>query len=109
MNLQTKNLEDYLVIEFDGKLDAVTADDTENKINDIINHGNNKIILDFTNLSFVSSLGLRVILATLKKVKALNGKLKVCNMNEEITEVFEISGFSTIFNVFETLEQALKA
>jgi anti-anti-sigma factor len=107
MNLDTKTLEDYLVIEFDGRLDAVTADEVEVKIYDLINRGNKNIILDFAKLMFISSLGLRVVLATLKKVKALGGKLRVCNMNEEITEVFDISGFNSIFTIFETLEQAL--
>ena len=107
MNLHTKTLEDYLVIEFDGRLDAVTADEVEVQINDLINRGNKNIILDFVNLTFISSLGLRVVLATLKKIKALSGKLRVCNMNEEITEVFDISGFNSIFSIFETLDKAL--
>jgi anti-anti-sigma factor len=107
MNLHTKTLEDYLVIEFDGRLDAVTADEVEVQIYDLINRGNKNIILDFSNLVFISSLGLRVVLATLKKIKALGGKLRVCNMNEEITEVFDISGFNSIFSIFESLEQAL--
>lgn len=107
MNLHTKTIEDYLVIEFDGRLDAITADNVEVKINDFINRGNKNIILDFANLVFISSLGLRVVLATLKKIKAVSGKLRVCNMNEEITEVFDISGFNAIFIIFETLDEAL--
>jgi len=109
MNLHTKTLEDYLVIEFDGRLDAVTADDVETQINGMINHGNKNLILDFSNLTFISSLGLRVVLATLKKIKALGGKLRVCNMNEEITEVFDISGFNAIFSIFDSLDSALKS
>jgi len=109
MNLQTKTLKDYLVIEFDGRLDAVTADEVEVQIYDLINLGNKNIIFDFSNLTFISSLGLRVVLATLKKIKALSGKLRVCNMNEEITEVFEISGFNSIFSIFESLDKALEA
>jgi anti-anti-sigma factor len=54
-------------------------------------------------------LGLRVVLATLKKIKALGGKLRVCNMNEEITEVFDISGFNAIFSIFDSLDSALKS
>ncbi|MEI6090631.1 MAG: STAS domain-containing protein [bacterium] len=107
MNLHTKTLEDYLVIEFDGRLDAVTADEVEVQIFDLINRGSKNIILDFSNLTFISSLGLRVVLATLKKIKALGGKLRVCNMNEEITEVFDISGFNSIFSIFESLDKAL--
>ncbi len=107
MNLQTKTLEDYLVIEFDGRLDAVTADEVEVQIYDLINRGDKNVVLDFSNLTFISSLGLRVVLATLKKIKALGGKLRVCNMNDEITEVFEISGFNTIFSIFDTLDQAV--
>jgi anti-anti-sigma factor len=58
-------------------------------------------------LDYISSAGLRVLLATAQKLQAEDGALRVCNLNETVQEVFDISGFSTILSVFKTETEAL--
>jgi anti-anti-sigma factor len=69
--------------------------------------GVKKILLDLTNLDFISSAGLRVLLATAQELKEDGGDLRVCSLNREVKEVFDISGFSTLLMVFDNEAKAL--
>ena len=97
-----------LVVKVTGRMDAVTAPDFEKKCIKWIDEGEKVFILDFKGLEYISSAGLRSILAAGKKLKAQNGKLLFCNMNGMVKGVFDISGFASIFPIFDTLEQALE-
>ena len=65
------------------------------------------IPLNFAALEYISSAGLRVLLATAKKLKASGGDLKICSLNDTVQEVFDISGFSSILTVSKDQEEAL--
>jgi anti-anti-sigma factor len=60
-----------------------------------------------TKLDFISSAGLRVLLATAQELKQDGGDLRVCSLNESVKEVFDLSGFSTLLMVLENEETAL--
>lgn len=101
----TKNSE-TLILEFVGRLDTGTAPKVEMEVNKQL-ETNKKIIIDLAKTEFISSAGLRVFLATAKKLMAAGGKLRICNPNEVVSEVFQISGFNTILDVKGSLEDAL--
>ena len=86
-----------LVIEVIGRLDTTTAPQLENEVKNSLD-GIESLILDFAKLEYVSSAGLRVILAAQKKMTA-QGSLTVKNVNDDIMEVFEITGFSDILTI----------
>ena len=102
---QTKNGE-YLVLEFTGNLDTGTSPAVEKQVNELIENGELKFVFNFENTKYMSSSGLRVLLATAKKLKK-QGELKISNLNSVIEEVFDVSGFSSILNVYKTQEDAL--
>ena len=106
MKLNEMQKQDFTVIEFTGNLDTNTSPDVEKRINALIEEGNLKFVLNFAQTEYMSSSGLRVLLATAKKLKG-KGELKISNLNSVIEEVFDVSGFSTILNVFKTEEGAL--
>ncbi len=88
-----------LVVSPAGRLDSVTAGGFEAQLLKHIGEGTNKMVLDFAKLDYISSAGLRVVLLAGKKLKAAGGKLALCELNQQIREVFAISGFITIFAV----------
>ena len=92
-----------------GRIDSVTSTDFDSKITDLLAKGLIKVIIDFSGTDFISSAGLRVLLMKAKQAKNLSGKIVLSNMSESIDEVFEVSGFSTIFNIYKTAEEAMKA
>ncbi len=97
---------EYKVIEFSGNLDTATSPDVEKRVNECIENGDLKFVFNFENTKYMSSSGLRVLLATAKKLRG-KGELKVSNLNSVIEEVFDVSGFSSILNVYRTEEEAL--
>ena len=65
------------------------------------------LLVNFSELEYISSAGLRSILATAKQLKARNGEIMFTGLKNTVKEVFEISGFYSIFKTFETEEEAL--
>ena len=85
------------VFELEGRLDTVTAPDLEKELRDSFD-AVNELTLDFSKLEYISSAGLRVLLAA-QKVMDRKGGMKVTNANETIMEIFEVASFLDILTV----------
>ena len=108
MEITIKDVGDVKVVQFQGHLDSNTSQEAENCLNDLLSQQATKILVDFENLDYISSAGLRVLLSTAKQLKTNDGKLRLCNLNETVQEIFDMSGFSTILQVFKTESLALE-
>ena len=92
-----KNLDnDSLTIELKGRLDTTTAPDLENELN---LDGVNSLVLNFKDLDYVSSAGLRVLLGAQKKMNSNGGSMVIKEVKPEIMEVFEMTGFDSILTI----------
>ncbi|MDX1571153.1 MAG: STAS domain-containing protein [Xanthomonadales bacterium] len=109
MNIETRTKGEICVLHFEGNFDSNTASDAESVINELIEDGKLKIVANFENLNFISSAGLRVLLATAKRLNASGGDLRVCCLNQTVQEVFDISGFGTILTVNQTEDEAIRS
>ena len=107
MEIQSETKDNITVVRFEGNLDTNTSTGAQEYLNKAIDEGNSKVVVCFDKVDFVSSAGLRVLLATAKKLGGIGGELRVCGLNETVAEVFEISGFSTILNVYGSESEAL--
>ncbi|MFT5168739.1 MAG: anti-sigma B factor antagonist [Saprospiraceae bacterium] len=99
---------DAKVISFIGNLDTNTSPDAETQLTSLINEGVLKIVINLEQLDYISSAGLRVLLSTTKSIKSKGGGCHMCNLNEMVQEVFDISGFSMIFSVYQSSEAAVE-
>jgi anti-sigma B factor antagonist len=86
-----------LTVAPEGRLDTVTAPEFENKVGELL-AGVSDLVLDMTQIEYVSSAGLRVILK-IQKVMFNQGKMKLIGVNESVMEVFEITGFANMLNI----------
>ncbi len=93
---QIKN-ENELTLAVSGRLDTTTAPELEKVIKESLN-GITSLIFDFENLEYISSAGLRVLLSA-QKIMNGNGSMKIAHVNEMISEIFEVTGFSEILTV----------
>jgi len=109
MEISTIENEDIKIVTLNGSLDTNTAPDAETCLMEMINSGQLKLIVDLENLEYISSAGLRVLLASTKTMKSNGGEFHICNPNEMVTEVFEMSGFNMIFKIFNSREDAISA
>lgn len=88
---------DALQIALEGRLDTTTAPDLESALNESINDAK-ELTLDFGNLEYISSAGLRVLLSA-QKIMNQQGSMKVINVRDEINDIFEVTGFSDILTI----------
>ncbi len=102
-----KNNNGVLIINLNGRLDATTSNGLQSKIAQQIDAGEDKLLINFEQLVYISSAGLRVLITALKLLQAKQGKLLLSNMNKDILNVLKISGFTQILTIKDTEEQAL--
>lgn len=107
MQFTATSSEGVTVIKIEGNLDTQTSPAAQEELERIVEDGARKLLIDFADLAYISSAGLRVLLATAKKLTTEQGEMRMCNMNDVVKEVFEVSGFSTIFKVFPTDTEAM--
>lgn len=94
----TKTLEDKILnVKVEGRLDTATAPELEKELEEVLGEAED-LVFDFEGLEYMSSAGLRILLATQKKMSAKGG-MKVTNVNDVISEIFEITGFSDILTI----------
>jgi anti-anti-sigma factor len=109
MDITVKKAGEISVMGFEGNLDTATVAEAEGEINRVLEEGGNQVLINFENLNYISSAGLRILLATAKKLKTSGGNLVICSLNETVQEVFDISGFSSILSVASNEDEALGA
>jgi len=107
LNVNLTEKDAVVIVNLVGNLDTNTAPDAEAKINESLAAGTSKMVINLAETKYVSSAGLRVFLATAKKMTAAGGAVKLCAANEVVKEILDISGFSTILDVKGTEDQAL--
>ena len=95
------------IISISGRLDAYSANDVEGKLNSLIDAAQVQLVVSLEKLEYISSSGLRVLLAALKKVRKQQGDIKLACLKPYIKEVFDIAGFTQLFNIFDTEETAI--
>jgi anti-sigma B factor antagonist len=107
MEINIRESGEIRLVDFIGRLDTGTSPAGESEINSLLEAGHRKIIINLAETEWVSSSGLRVFLVAAKKIAIINGKLKICEPNEVVKEILDISGFSTILDVRASEGEAL--
>lgn len=98
MEIKKEYNDNELTLSVEGRIDTITSQDLDKEINEEL--GNfNSLILDFTDLEYISSAGLRVLIATQKKLKANDIPFVIKNVNDTVNEIFKMSGFDKILKI----------
>lgn len=90
--------EDGFILFIRGKLSALTAEEFGKSVENAIQGGGN-FMFDFSDVTYLSSAGLRILVSAKKMLDAQGGSMRIVNANEEVTEVFEITGLDDVFIV----------
>ncbi len=96
------------IVDIEGNVDSNTAPQLKQALDDIVDKGGNRLVLNMQTTDYISSAGLRVLLQAAKTLREHNGSIHLCNLNDSVKEVFDISGFSTIFKIYDSLAYALE-
>ena len=109
IEVTSKSLDKATVIYVDGDLTTMSSPDVETEIKGILEGVATNVVINVEKVNFIASTGLRIILALGKRLSGDDLKLIVCSMNTTTKSVFEMSGFSQLFPIFETEEEALES
>ena len=108
MNINISKVEQVTVIELTGEVNSITAPDVQNQVLPLA-ETEEKILLDMTNVSYMSSAGLRVLLALYRQTSGKDGHIVLVGVNEEIQNIMSITGFLQCFTICETVDAGLEA
>lgn len=96
----------YLLISLNGKLDAYHSEDIEEKLLPLIEKFDKHFIIDFSEVDYISSAGLRLFMKISKLLDKSGKQIAFAYVNKHLSEIFEITGFNTIFKMFSDEESA---
>jgi anti-anti-sigma factor len=107
MEITNTSLNGATTLSVSGRIDTATAPALEQEINRIIEGGTRSVLLDFSNVVYISSGGLRVLLSTAKKLRNPGDKFALCSLSPEVMKILKLAGFNTIFSIYPTSGEAL--
>lgn len=98
MTIETEKMEKTLILRLEGRLDTNTAPQLQDSL-DNMPEDVKELQIDMERLAYVTSAGLRILLATMKKMKASGSSMTIYHVNNEIMEVFNITGFKRYLDI----------
>ncbi len=106
LHIELEEIEHKIILRLDGRLDAATTPLLERKINSLFEERHYHLLLDFLHVDYLSSAGMRQLLAASKKLKSKKGALVLFSINEEVMEIIKLAGFEKILLIFESEQEA---
>ncbi|MGB8644580.1 MAG: STAS domain-containing protein [Anaerolineae bacterium] len=98
-----------VIVHPQGRMDAARAPALEQELRQQLAHGHHRLIVDLSKTTYISSNGLRVLLAAHKTAQQDGGSLKLCCLSPRLLEIFEMAGFDQIFEIYEDRNAAENA
>ena len=108
MNIEEKKIDDVILLQLTGRIDAFTAEKLEEELDSIINSWKLKFVINFGQVNYISSSGLRVFLGAYKRLNDTGGKILFSKMTEPVLKVFSMAGFDKLFKIYSSDEDALQ-
>jgi len=109
MEIRQEKREDVVIIQLLGRLDEIAISEVDGFFSNLLTQGVSRLLLDLSQVEYISSSGLRVLLMLSKALKEPEGALKLAGLSPFVAEVFEISNFGRIFDIYPTTAAATAA
>jgi anti-sigma B factor antagonist len=107
MDIKLESSGSVVILVLNGRLDTLNHSLLEHEMDLLFEKKQKDIILDCQDLDYVSSSGLRILLKALNQVKTLHGRFSLCSLQPQIIQVFKISGFNSLFEIFPGRDEAM--
>lgn len=108
MKLETKMLGEITVVSLGGELDYNSSEEARQQLMEVVENNKN-VVIDMENCTYVSSSGLRVLLLLGKRSRQLGENIALANLTDDVKDVMDMTGFGTIFNCYDSLDNATAA
>lgn len=107
MKISSEKIDHLMVISITGSIDALTADQVTGHFDQELGQGNTRLVADLSNVAFMSSAGLRAILASLKQSRQMGGDLCLVAPQPDVERILKMSGFTSILKTYASVDEAL--
>lgn len=107
MEIEIRFMDPVTVVEIAGSVDSLTADTLTGAMLDELGRDRARLVADFSRVDYISSAGLRALLGALKDARRRGGDLRLAGVSPPVLRVLEISGFTSILNLFSDVEAAI--
>jgi len=108
MKIDSYEKQGVVCFDLEGRLDAVTSEAAEKVILERVKGQNGSFLFNLEKLAYISSAGLRVLLATAKEIKRNQGRFVMCTPTPDVRNIFEISGFASFFAIVDSFDAGLQ-
>lgn len=110
MNIQERKFGTVLVVSPSGRIDHATSDEFRHQLETLVENATkagNVVVIDLAGVEYISSAGLRCFMLAAKLAKSLNGTVVIAALQPVVREIFEISRFTLVFELFPTVRDAI--
>jgi anti-anti-sigma factor len=97
-----------VLLEVEGEVDAHTARKLDQALKDLLAQGHSRLVLDASQMGYISSAGLRVVLFAHREARQLGGEVRLFGLNAQVRRVFEIAGFDKLLCISDTRQEAME-
>jgi anti-sigma B factor antagonist len=105
--VKRKDVEDVSIVYLIGYLDAHTAPDFENALQDLVDEDRVRIVVNLAELTYISSAGLGVFMGFIEDIRTKEGDIKLAEPNEKVFRVFDLLGFPVLYEIFDKEQEAM--
>lgn len=107
LNIEVETKDGFSIVGVKGEVDVFTAPKLREQLIDLVDQGQNQIIVDLEDVDFLDSTGLGVLVAGLKRAKTHDGTLQIVCTKDKILKIFRVTGLTKVFPIHDSREAAL--
>jgi len=105
--IESRNVNDILVVNLKGDLDAFTVQKVKNQLTQCIENGYRKIVVNLSRVRYINSTSIGVLVSRLRELKEYHGELALAELSERVNRVLTLVGGKKLFNIFNTESEAI--
>lgn len=99
MNITIEQSKDEILVRINGELDTIATTEQAGELQQVLDLADKAIVVDCTELEYISSAGLRFFMQLKRESEAKGGSIRICHLNEDVADIFRMSGFQNIFEI----------
>ena len=99
MELNIQKNEQETLVQITGELDTMATTEQADQLQQVLDIAGEKLVIDCSEMEYISSAGLRFFMQLKRESEAKGGSIKICHLNEDVADIFRMSGFQNIFEI----------
>jgi anti-anti-sigma factor len=107
MEIKEEKRGEVKIIGLRGRLDVETSPSVEKRLMNVMDQGERRLVFDFSELTYISSSGMRVLIGVARNLHQTNGKVALAALSDYVHEIIKIAGFTNIFSIYPTCDEAV--